>query len=112
MYLLNWSDTLWPRDPAGAATLPKAVAMLDHPAKKKKKGGRGHRKKGGLDRDHRGPTRSSSPAPCRGCGGRWPTSATYMIFDDHDVTDDWNLHGRWRNRVYRRPFGRRSCATG
>jgi hypothetical protein len=26
--------------------------------------------------------------------------ATYMIFDDHDVTDDWNLNKKWCNRVY------------
>jgi hypothetical protein len=32
--------------------------------------------------------------------------ATYMIFDDHDVTDDWNLNKKWDNRVYSKPFGR------
>ena len=32
--------------------------------------------------------------------------ATYMIFDDHDVTDDWNLNKKWANRVYSKPFGR------
>jgi hypothetical protein len=32
--------------------------------------------------------------------------ATYMIFDDHDVTDDWNLNKKWTNRVYSKPFGR------
>ncbi|MEO6526674.1 MAG: hypothetical protein ABIP93_08640 [Gemmatimonadaceae bacterium] len=32
--------------------------------------------------------------------------ATYMIFDDHDVTDDWNLSKKWTNRVYSKPFGR------
>jgi len=32
--------------------------------------------------------------------------ATYMIFDDHDVTDDWNLHKKWTNRVYTKEFGR------
>jgi hypothetical protein len=29
-----------------------------------------------------------------------------MIFDDHEVTDDWNLNKRWRNRVVTRPLGR------
>jgi hypothetical protein len=33
--------------------------------------------------------------------------ASYMIFDDHDVTDDWNLHRRWHDHVHRRPLGRR-----
>lgn len=32
--------------------------------------------------------------------------ATYMIFDDHDVTDDWNLSKKWVNRCYTKPFGR------
>ncbi len=31
---------------------------------------------------------------------------TYMIFDDHDVTDDWNINATWRNRVLTRPLGR------
>ena len=32
--------------------------------------------------------------------------ATYMILDDHEVTDDWNLNRRWRNRVFTKPLGR------
>ncbi|MEP7295392.1 MAG: hypothetical protein ABI702_04330 [Burkholderiales bacterium] len=32
-------------------------------------------------------------------------TATYMIFDDHDVTDDWNLSQKWVNRVYTKPMG-------
>jgi hypothetical protein len=32
---------------------------------------------------------------------------TYMIFDDHDVTDDWNLSRAWRDRVFTAPLGRR-----
>jgi hypothetical protein len=31
---------------------------------------------------------------------------TYMIFDDHDVTDDWNLNKKWCNRVYSAEPGR------
>jgi phosphodiesterase/alkaline phosphatase D-like protein len=36
---------------------------------------------------------------------------TYMIFDDHDVTDDWNLTARWRHRVHASPAGRRIVAN-
>lgn len=32
---------------------------------------------------------------------------TYMIFDDHDVTDDWNLSALWEETVYGHPFSRR-----
>ena len=31
---------------------------------------------------------------------------TCMIFDDHDVTDDWNLNKKWGNRVYTAEPGR------
>lgn len=32
--------------------------------------------------------------------------ATYMIFDDHEVTDDWNLTQQWTNRANTSPLGR------
>jgi hypothetical protein len=31
----------------------------------------------------------------------------YMIFDDHDVTDDWNLTRAWEDHVYGNPFSKR-----
>jgi hypothetical protein len=31
--------------------------------------------------------------------------ATYMQFDDHEVTDDWNLNKSWSNRVFSRTLG-------
>lgn len=31
----------------------------------------------------------------------------YMIFDDHDVTDDWNLSALWEATTYEHPFARR-----
>lgn len=36
---------------------------------------------------------------------------TYMIFDDHDVTDDWNLSVRWAMEVHARYLGRRIVAN-
>lgn len=32
---------------------------------------------------------------------------TLMIFDDHDITDDWNLSAKWERTVYEHPFSRR-----
>lgn len=32
---------------------------------------------------------------------------TYMIFDDHDVTDDWNLTIGWEKAAYENPFAKR-----
>lgn len=30
-----------------------------------------------------------------------------MVFDDHDVTDDWNLSAQWEETAYGEPFSRR-----
>lgn len=38
-------------------------------------------------------------------------SAVYMIFDDHEVTDDWNLHLDWKDTVEKSPLGRRTIAN-
>jgi len=32
--------------------------------------------------------------------------ATYMLFDDHDVTDDWNINRAWRTKVHASRTGR------
>lgn len=32
---------------------------------------------------------------------------TYMIFDDHDITDDWNLSRDWEESAYGHPLSRR-----
>ncbi len=31
---------------------------------------------------------------------------TYMIFDDHEVTDDWNISQKWKNDAYGNPLGK------
>jgi hypothetical protein len=31
----------------------------------------------------------------------------YMIFDDHDVTDDWNLTAQWEQTAYQNPLAKR-----
>ncbi|WP_018391894.1 hypothetical protein [Bacillus sp. 37MA] len=36
----------------------------------------------------------------------------YMIFDDHDITDDWNLSGEWKENVENSPLGRHVVANG
>ena len=37
---------------------------------------------------------------------------TYMIFDDHEITDDWNLSQRWQNQVLSKPLGRDIIRNG
>jgi hypothetical protein len=35
-----------------------------------------------------------------------------MIFDDHDITDDWNLNRSWEEAVYGHPFSQRMVGNG
>lgn len=43
-------------------------------------------------------------APARRIMANTPTA---MIFDDHDITDDWNLTADWADSAYGHPFSRR-----
>lgn len=38
--------------------------------------------------------------------------ATYMVFDDHEVTDDWYISAPWRSRVLTSPLGRSVIRNG
>ncbi|MET1031608.1 hypothetical protein [Domibacillus tundrae] len=37
---------------------------------------------------------------------------SYMIFDDHDITDDWNISQEWKENVRNSPLGRHVIANG
>lgn len=37
---------------------------------------------------------------------------SYMIFDDHDITDDWNLTRGWEELAYGNPFSKRIIGNG
>lgn len=37
---------------------------------------------------------------------------TYMIFDDHDLTDDWNISAEWKKNVENAPLGKHVIANG
>ncbi len=36
----------------------------------------------------------------------------YMIFDDHDITDDWNMTVQWEASAYGHPFSKQIIANG
>ena len=87
MYLLVWSPVLWPQ------------LRLDPPP--------------GLDQDALALYRTEREAVEEFAAGlpavrrllaHLPTA---MIFDDHDVTDDWNLSREWEEVAYGHPFSRR-----
>ncbi|GGY41313.1 hypothetical protein GCM10007387_24060 [Pseudoduganella albidiflava] len=87
MYLLVWSPVPW-----------QLVAVAPPPA---------------LEPRHAERWRRESKA-MEGFCGSLPRAArllahvqTLMIFDDHDVTDDWNLSAKWEAAAYGHPFSRR-----
>jgi hypothetical protein len=92
LYLMAFSDTTWPADLAGLArNAGPAAVSAGHP--------------GWVEALAR--ARAALPAVRRVLAN----VPTYMIFDDHDVTDDWNLTARWRDRVHASPAGRRIVAN-
>lgn len=86
MYLLVWSDTLWADiniDKDGIP--PKYHAIFD----------KEHEALNGFVKQLPQVRRALAHIP------------TYMIFDDHDVTDDWNLTRGWEQEVYGYPLSKR-----
>ena len=86
MYLLVWSDTLWADiniDKDGIP--PKYHAIFD----------KEHEALNGFVKQLPQVRRALAHIP------------TYMIFDDHDVTDDWNLTRGWEQEVYGNPLSKR-----
>ena len=86
MYLLVWSDTLWADiniDKDGIS--PRYHAIFD----------KEHEALNGFVKQLPQVRRALAHIP------------TYMIFDDHDVTDDWNLTRGWEQEVYGNPLSKR-----
>lgn len=46
------------------------------------------------------------------CSRLYANISTLMMFDDHDVTDDWNLTAAWERAVYQNKNSRRIVANG
>jgi hypothetical protein len=92
LYLMAFSDTAWPAD---SAVLARDAGLAAGSA----------RRRGRAEELAR--ARAALPAVRRVLANM----PTYMIFDDHDVTDDWNLTARWRDRVQASPAGRRIVAN-
>ncbi|MGH2752175.1 MAG: hypothetical protein ACRDK3_15075 [Actinomycetota bacterium] len=100
MYTLAWNPELWPE------SLPPAGELIGENEGNKAAGFKARRKaesqRKSLER-----ARAALPAVRRVLAN----IPTYMIFDDHDVTDDWNLTGAWRENAARNPTGRRVVAN-
>jgi PhoD-like phosphatase len=99
MYLVAWDEANWPeRLPDSAEALaPGARGRLAARQRRQYSG-----ELAGLEQ-----ARRALPAARRVLAN----VPTYMIFDDHDVTDDWNLTCEWHDQVWRSPGGRRVVAN-
>lgn len=86
MYLLVWSPEPW-RHVRGAPSLSNAEDQQRYDSEV------------GVIRDFQ----AGLPAAARAMAH----VPTYMIFDDHDITDDWNLSALWEATAYDHPFSRR-----
>ena len=104
MYLFSWSDVLWPDELLAAEELWTLHPELQ-PAT-------GKREKVRL-------SYAEVSARLQAFRGRLPgvrralaNIATYMICDDHDITDDLFLDGAWCQQVLCNPLGRRIMRNG
>lgn len=85
MYIMAWSDALWPRDTSG-----KPLSLAEGDADRGDSLNSMMARVGALSRVRR--VLANLPS--------------YMIFDDHEVTDDWNIDREWRDTVNANPAGR------
>jgi hypothetical protein len=99
MYLVAWDEANWPDH------LPSAAEAL--PAGARGRLAARQRRQYGTELACLEQARRALPAVRRVLAN----IPTYMIFDDHDVTDDWNIGREWRDQVQRSPGGRRMVAN-
>lgn len=102
MYLFAWSDALWP-DELPALEDVRSVYPDAQAAREKKE-----------DEEHERQIWQQQVAELKTFREKLPlvrralaNIASYMVCDDHDVTDDWYLDGEWCARVLGNPLGRR-----
>lgn len=100
MYLLAWSKTLWPDQ---LATFPTNDDVIEAELGE-------NVEQPGWDRDlaNLGRFRAALPSVVRTLAN----VPSLMTFDDHEVTDDWNLDFSWIANVYANPSGRRVITNG
>ena len=100
MYLFAWSDVLWPTAFPSAEQVwrayPEAAPKNERERSRTSAGWR-------FDLSELADFRAALPLARRALAN----IPTYMIGDDHDVTDDWFLDGAWCANVLERPLGRR-----
>jgi len=104
MYLFAWSDVLWPDDLPEAEEVWRTYPDVRPAPADQKKAETLYRD----DKEKLADFRSRLPRVRRALAN----IPTYMICDDHEVTDDWYLDGKWYQQVLTNPLGRRIIRNG
>ncbi len=100
MYLLAWSDELWPTAPPTFSQVDPAVDFLNGFEVPEASWNKQRNAVIGFQRDLSDVKKLLANAP------------TLMVFDDHEVTDDWNLDRPWCENIYANSDGKRVLANG
>jgi len=110
MYILVWSDEVWPADLKPSSTLlassPLDSVLTPLPGKESEKEDRIKAYDAALNA--LADFRLTLPSVRRVLAN----IPTYMILDDHEITDDWYLLQTWRDRVLAAPLGRAIIRNG
>jgi hypothetical protein len=109
MYLMAWSEVLWP------SVLPTFEELYATSRTTSKSYGKG----GPIMLTHPLASRYDQQTTNLTCFRRslikvrraLANIATYMIFDDHEVTDDWYMNRQWMGRVFNKRLGARTIAN-
>lgn len=102
MYCLAWNADLWPLSWPSVVDLWTSIDRRERP------------RAADMPREHAEGVRRlrAGRDGSRAARRVLANAATYMVFDDHEVTDDWNLNARWERNVYGTRAGRRIVANG
>lgn len=89
-YIFAWNPDVWPATWATPVESHQAMHHANRPTMQE------WLKSGHPDQSKRLDNARAASAAARRV---LANVATYMIFDDHEITDDWNLNPRWTDRV-------------
>ena len=89
MYLLAWNEQAWAPEELGRS--PEALELTDREA---------------VDEHNQRQSLLAAMAGSRAMRTLLANVPAYMMFDDHDVTDDWNINPSWLRHVRGKPLGK------
>lgn len=110
MYLMAWNETMWPyvlprKGPCAPPPIPNKWEAKGAVKRVVDRVSESLRISNELEELEK--TRQTLPRVRRALANL----PTYMIMDDHEVTDDWNLNGEWHRRALQDPMARRAIAN-